>query len=203
MVRRQLVGRGITDPRVLAVMGSVPRDAFVPAHLVDRAYADGPLPIGHQQTISQPFIVALMTQAARLHRRDRVLEIGTGSGYQTAILARLAGHVWTVERIAHLSGGARAILEQLHIGNVTYIVADGARGYPPAAPYDAIVAAAAAPHPPPDLLAQLADGGRFVIPIGDRDLQQLTIVTRRGRSLETVEAGACRFVPLLSEATFS
>ncbi len=202
MLRRHLAARDISDRRVLAAMAAVRREEFVPEHLRDHAYDDGPLPIGHEQTISQPYIVALMTQAARVTRRSLVLDVGTGSGYQTAILARLAKHVWSVERLAALSGQAKERLHRLGIENVTLVVGDGARGCPDAGPYHAIVVGAAAPNAPQALLEQLAEGGRLVIPIGDRALQDLTIIERRADGFRTTRAGACRFVPLLSDAAF-
>lgn len=204
MVRRHLASRDITDRRVLATMAFVPREAFVPAHLEPRAYDDGPLAIGHAQTISQPYVVALMTQAARLDRHSRVLEVGTGSGYQTAILAKLASHVWSVERIPELSGRAQQTLAGLGVTNVTYLEGDGALGFPDAAPYDAIVVAAAAPGPPGPLIEQLAPNGRLVIPVGDRDSQILTVFRKTPTGIQSVQtAGTCRFVPLVSPAAFS
>jgi protein-L-isoaspartate(D-aspartate) O-methyltransferase len=202
MVRRQLAARDISDRRVLAAMASVPRSAFVPPHLRDQAYADSPLPVGYDQTISQPYIVALMTQEARVNRHSVVLDVGTGTGYQTAILAMLTRHVWTIERIAPLSCEAEHRLQRLGFDNVTAVVGDGARGHPPGAPYDAIVVAAASPHPPPPLVDQLAVGGRLVIPIGDRALQDLTIVERTAAGYHERTAGACRFVPLVSSEAF-
>ena len=202
MVRRQLAARDITDRRVLAAMAAIPRDAFVPEHLRQHAFDDGPLPIGHDQTISQPYIVALMTQAARITRHSRVLDVGTGSGYQAAILAKLAAHVWTIERLQTLSDAARQQLSELGLSNVSFLIGDGAHGHAEAAPYDAIVVAAAAPVPPPALLEQLAHGGRLVIPIGDRALQDLTIIERVDDDFRTTHAGACRFVPLVSAVAF-
>lgn len=202
MVRRHLAARGISDRRVLAAMVAVPRERFVPPHLTEQAYDDAPLPIGHDQTISQPYIVALMTQAARLTRRSAVLEIGTGSGYHTAVLAHIARHVWSVERVAALSRDAERRLATLGIRNVTLLVGDGGLGYPAAAPYDAIVVAAAAPRPPQPLTDQLALGGRLVIPIGDRALQELVVVQRTADGLRTQHAGPCRFVPLVSSEGF-
>ncbi len=203
MVRRQLRARGITDRRVLAVMASVPREHFLPPALHHRAYADTPLPIGHDQTISQPYIVALMIQEARVGRRDAVLEVGTGTGYQTAVLARLVRYVWSVERLAPLSVVARERLAALGIDNVTLVIGDGALGYSVAAPYDAIIVAAAAPRPPAQLLAQLREGGRLVIPVGDEGLQHLTIFERTPTGLREHGAGPCRFVPLVSPEAFS
>lgn len=203
MVRRHLASRDITDLRVLATMARTPREQFVPPHLVGRAYEDGPLAIGFGQTISQPYIVALMTQRARMTRHARVLEIGTGSGYHTAILATIAAHVWTVERIPELAIDARDTLASLGIHNVTYVAGDGAEGFAEASPYDAIVVAAAAPRPPAPLVAQLAPGGRLVIPIGDRDLQILSIFLKDEAGLTTEHtAGSCRFVPLVSPHAF-
>ncbi len=202
MVRRQLATRDITDRRVLAAMAAVPRDVFVPEHLRQHAFDDGPLPIGHDQTISQPYIVALMTQVAQLTRRSRVLDVGTGSGYQTAVLAKLASHVWSIERLEPLSREAQRRLADIGFTNITYVVGDGGRGHEFARPYDAIIVAAAAPRPPKPLLDQLALGGRLVIPIGDRALQELTIVERTTDGYRTTRAGACRFVPLVSDEAF-
>lgn len=202
MVRRQLAARGIADRRVLAAMAAVPREHFVPEHLARHAYDDGPLPIGHDQTISQPYIVALMTEQAAVTRHSRVLDVGTGSGYQTAILAKLAKHVWTIERVPELACQAERRLHDLGITNVTFVVGDGAVGYQDAAPYEAIVVAAAAPRPPTPLLDQLAIGGRLVIPVGDRVLQELTVVEHRPGGLRTRHAGGCRFVPLISPEAF-
>ncbi len=202
MVRRQLAARDITDRRVLAAMASVPRAAFVPDHLQDQAYADTPLPVGYDQTISQPYIVALMTQEAQVTRRSVVLDVGTGTGYQTAILAKLAHHVWTVERLAPLAREAEWRLANLRVENVTVIIGDGALGHPEGAPYDAIVVAAAAPKPPEALLHQLAVDGRLVIPLGDRALQDLTTVERTASGYRHHTAGPCRFVPLVSSEAF-
>lgn len=203
MVRRQLAARDIQDRRVLAAMASVPRECFVPPHLRDQAYADSPLPVGHVQTISQPYIVALMTQEAGLDRHARVLDVGTGTGYQAAILAKIAYHVWTIERIVELAREAEARLANLGVRNVTSLVGDGAMGHAEAAPYDAIVVAAAAPEPPTALLEQLAVQGRLVIPLGDRALQELTVVERTATGFRHHMAGACRFVPLVSSEAFS
>jgi protein-L-isoaspartate(D-aspartate) O-methyltransferase len=203
MLRHHLADRGISDRRVLAAMGAVPREHFVPADLRAHAYDDGPLPIGHDQTISQPYIVALMTQEARLGRGATVLDIGTGSGYQAAVAARIAKHVWSVERLDSLSGAAATRLATLGIRNVSLVVGDGAAGWPPHAPYDAIIVAAAAPNVPEQLLEQLSVHGRLIIPIGDRALQDLTVIERTPRGLRTTRAGACRFVPLVSRAAFT
>ncbi|HEX9728334.1 MAG TPA: protein-L-isoaspartate(D-aspartate) O-methyltransferase [Gemmatimonadales bacterium] len=203
MVRRHLAKRGITDRRVLAAMTRVPREAFLDPAQEPVAYADAPLSIGCGQTISQPYIVALMTEAAGIRHPTRVLEIGTGSGYHTAILAHLAGHVWSVERHDVLARAATRHLHDIGCHNVTIVVGDGASGYPTAAPYDAIVVSAAAPEPPPALVAQLADAGRLVIPLGDRTLQMLTVVTRTADGIRRREVCACRFVPLVSPVAFA
>lgn len=202
MVRHQIHRRGVTDRRVLAAMGSVPREAFVPATLRRRAYADAPLPIGNGQTISQPFMVAVMTEAMGMNRRSRVLEIGTGSGYQTAVLAKIAEYVWTIERFDDLLGRAKRRLAQLGVSNVTLIHGDGAAGHSSAAPFDAILVTAAAPTPPPQLLDQLSPRGRLVIPVGDLALQQLMIYERNPTGFSKHAVTPCRFVPLVSPHAF-
>ena len=200
---RQLEARGITDRRVLATLATIPREHFVPEHLMDQACADAALPTAHGQSISQPFIVALMTQEAGVSRKSRVLDVGTGTGYHAAILARLAGHVWTIERVPQLSAAAARRLAEVGIRNFTPIVGDGARGHATAAPYDAILVAAAAPAPPQALIDQLGPSGRLVIPVGDLAEQELMIYQRRGGRLESRTAGPCRFVPLLSPDAFT
>lgn len=202
MVRYDLRDRGISDRRVLAAMAWVPRHRFVPLELVGQAYDDGPLPVAAGQTISQPFIVALMTQEARITRLSHVLEIGTGTGYHTAVLAKLARHVWSVERIKVLSDEAGQRLRDLGLRNVTLAVGDGADGCPEAAPFDAIIVTAAAPAAPAPLIRQLALDGRMVIPIGDPDLQDLMIFHRTAAGLRQTDAGKCRFVPFVSDNTF-
>lgn len=202
MVRQQLVAHGIRDCRVLAAMASVPREHFVSPELLDQAYADMPLPASHGQTISQPYIVAVMTREARIHRRSDVLEVGTGTGYHTAVLAKLARQVWTLERVPELSDQARLRLAALRVRNVVFIVGDGAVGYAAGAPYDAIIVAAAAPAPPARLLNQLDLDGRLVIPIGDRASQELMVYHRTAAGYGERSAGACRFVPLVSPAAF-
>ena len=198
MVERDLRQRGIGDPRVLAAMATVPRERFVaPASRAD-AYADRPLPIGDAQTISQPYMVALMCQVARIAPTDRVLEIGTGSGYHAAVLAALARHVWSIERIGRLAREARGRLRDLDVDTVTVIEGNGWYGYADAAPYDVIVVAAATPTVPPALTDQLAEGGRLVIPLGEPDRQDLTVLTRAGTSFERHSAGGCRFVPFIA-----
>ena len=204
MVRQHLASRDITNRRVLATMAFTPREVFVPPHLERQAYHDGPLTIGYGQTISQPYVVALMTQVAELNRHDRVLEVGTGSGYQTAILAKLASHVWSIERIPELLQRAQETLADLGITNVTYVEGDGALGCPDAAPFDAIVVAAAAPHAPEPLIEQLHTDSRLVIPVGDRDLQILTVFQKTATGAKSVRtAGTFRFVPLVSPSAFS
>lgn len=203
MVRKQIANRGIADRRVLAAMASIPRDRFVPDDQKQFAYADRPLPIGQNQTISQPYIVALMAEQAALNRHSRVLEIGAGSGYAAAVFARIAKHVWTIERLTALAEEASRRFDALGLDNVTTIVGDGAIGLPEAAPYDAIIVAAAAPHTPAALRDQLAVGGRLVIPVGDRAFQDLLVIRRTASGYTEHSAGACRFVPLVSPEAFN
>jgi len=196
VLRRQ----GVHDERVLAAIRAVPREAFVPSKHREQAYENIPLPIGAGQTISQPLVVGLMTQALRLDGDERVLEVGTGSGYQAAVLSRLAAWVVSVERIAELAERARRTLEHLQCRNVEVHVSNGSLGWPAGAPYNGIIVTAAAPAVPPALVQQLADGGRLVLPVGSRTAQDLLQVTRRGDSTETRNLGPVRFVPLLGEA---
>jgi protein-L-isoaspartate(D-aspartate) O-methyltransferase len=199
MVERQLKPRGIKSEEVLSAFMSVPRHRFVGAALRHSAYADHPLPIGEGQTISQPYMVALMTQCLGLRPSDRVLEIGTGSGYQTAILATMAAHVFTVERIPSLTKKAEEILGELGYNNVRFLVGDGTTGWPEEAPFDGIVVTAGAPRIPEPLVEQLAEGGRLVIPVGGGWSQDLTVVRKvEGRVEENYVCG-CVFVPLLGE----
>lgn len=203
MVAEQLRARRIRDERLLAVMGEIPRHRFVPPELVSRAYEDSPLPIGEDQTISQPFIVAEMTQALSLGGTEKVLEIGTGSGYQTAILCRLAGTVVTVERLESLSRAARAKLADLGLENVRFRVGDGTLGAPDEAPFDRVIVTAAAPDVPEPLFEQMGEDAIMVIPIGGRWEQELVVV-RKERGIPRREyLGGCRFVPLLGERGFS
>jgi protein-L-isoaspartate(D-aspartate) O-methyltransferase len=199
MVASQLAARGVRNPRVLEAMRRVPRHLFVPTASSDLAYSDCALPIGEAQTISQPYMVAAMTEAMALEGGERVLEVGTGSGYQAAVVAELAREVFTIERNETLAAVAAARLAALGCPSVHVILGDGTRGYPAAAPYDAIVVTAGAPHVPEALKAQLADGGRLVIPIGSRDHQELTILTRRGDSFSEVARETCLFVPLVGD----
>jgi protein-L-isoaspartate(D-aspartate) O-methyltransferase len=194
MVEEQLVRRGISDARVLDAMRRVPRHLFVEEALRDRAYGDHPLPIGEQQTISQPYIVALMTSLLRLTGQEKVLEIGTGSGYQTAILALLARRVCSVERLATLATRARALLESLDFTNVWVRVGDGTLGWPDEAPFDRILVAAGTPSVPAPLFEQLAEGGRMVVPVGDTTNQTLTLVEKIDGSMCTSAHGECTFV---------
>lgn len=202
--RRRLVAgeqdRGITDPLVVAAMGAVPREAFVAPGRRRAAYEERPLPIGEGQTISQPYVVALMTQALELTGTERVLEVGTGSGYQAAVLAAIVPRVVTVERRPALAAQARVTLDQLGVEGVEVHVGDGTRGWPPDAPYDAIVVTAGGPEVPPALVDQLAPGGRLVVPVGGRGAQRLVRVRRAADgSLATEDLGGVAFVPLVGE----
>ncbi len=202
MVDSQLRSRGIRDERVLKAMEKIPRHLFVDEGLRDQAYSDGPLPIGENQTISQPYIVALMTEALALTGRDKVLEIGTGSGYQTAVLAELAERVLSIERIAFLATRARKLIESLNYFNVAIRVGDGTLGWQDEAPFDGILVTAGSPDIPRTFVEQLAVGGRLVIPVGDRNSQQLIRVIRRSediRDLKKEDFGGCRFVNLIGE----
>jgi protein-L-isoaspartate(D-aspartate) O-methyltransferase len=202
MVDLQIARRGILDARVLAAMRQVPRHLFVPPAQAEQAYDDRALPIGEGQTISQPYMVGIMTAALELRSTDRILEIGTGSGYQAAILSILAREVVTVERRSDLAAVAAARLAELGYDNVQVVVADGSAGYAAGAPYDAILVTAAAPSVPSPLKAQLADGGRLVVPVGPRDLQKLKLVRRVGSDYVEREGEGCVFVPLLGEHGF-
>lgn len=199
MVDTQIEARGISDPRVLAAMRRVPRHLFVPQGLWDQAYNDYPLPIGEDQTISQPYIVALMTEALELKETDRVLEIGTGSGYQAAILAELAAVVYTIDRLAPLTASAGTVLESLGYKNLHLRAGDGTLGWPEDAPYDAILVTAGAPQVPRPLVEQLALGARLVIPVGDRFSQTLTRVRQAKDGVHYDYLGGCRFVKLIGK----
>lgn len=198
MVESQLRARGITDQRVLDAMWRVPRHAFVPESYRRQAYEDHPLPIGEGQTISQPYIVASMLQALALRPTDKALEIGTGSGYVTALLAELAAQVISIERQPSLAAEASRTLDALGYKNVKVIVGDGTQGYLAEAPYDAITVAAATPVLPPALLAQLGEGGRMIIPVGPPENQQLQLIRMRDGEPEIYLREACRFVPLIA-----
>jgi len=199
MVSTQIEGRGIHDYRVLEAMRKVPRHLFVGEALQDQAYGDFPLPIGEGQTISQPYIVAEMTQALELTKDDRVLEIGTGSGYQTAILAELAFRVYTIERVRGLFIRARKLLDQLGYHNVIAKCSDGTLGWPDESPFDAIIVTAGAPEVQEKLVQQLIIGGRTVIPVGDRFSQTLLKIRRDEDGVHTNDLGGCRFVKLIGE----
>ncbi len=199
MVAEQLVPRGIRDPLVLEAMGRVPRHRFVPEGMAQEAYDDRPLHIGLEQTISQPYMVAWMTEALELTGGEKTLEIGTGSGYQAAVLAELSSRVYTVERLKELQDRARMILDELGYDNIFYHVSNGTLGWPENAPYNAIMVTAGAPRVPDPLLEQLADGGRLLIPLGDRYSQMLTKLTRQGKRLTKENLGGCRFVALTGE----
>jgi protein-L-isoaspartate(D-aspartate) O-methyltransferase len=197
MVQTQIAARGVKDTRVLDAMRRIPRHRFVPPSARERAYGDYPAPIGYGQTISQPYMVALMTEMLELTPRDRVLEIGTGSAYQAAILSQLAAEVVSVERNEPLADRARTLLEELGCANVTVITGDGTLGYPERAPYDAIIVTAGGPAVPESLKKQLAVGGRLVCPVGSRDVQELITVRRTPERLDEETGISCVFVPLV------
>ena len=202
MVVEQLERRGIKDSRVLAAMRSVERDRFIPAEYAEHAYDDGPLPIGSSQTISQPYIVALMSEVAALNGTERVLEIGTGSGYQAAVLSRLAAKVYSIETIPSLHEHARMALNAMGFHNVHLRSGDGSLGWPEAAPFDAVLATAAMPGIARPLLEQLGPGGRLVAPIGEEDLQTLVRVQRINGSWQEEYFGECRFVRMTGKHGF-
>ena len=199
MVEMQIAARGVSDERVLAAMRKIPRHLFIPGDVRGSAYGDYPLPIGHGQTISQPYIVAMMTSLLQIRPDDRVLEIGAGSGYQAAILGILAREVISIERIPEVAHLAQKNLTTSGITNVRVVVGDGTLGYPEGSPYDGILITAATPSIPPPLIDQLAEGGRLVAPVGSRDLQDLIRLTRKGHDLVRESFGGVVFVPLLGE----
>jgi protein-L-isoaspartate(D-aspartate) O-methyltransferase len=211
MVERQLRRRGIRDERALEAMAAIPRERFVPEAYARRTYADSALPIGHDQTISQPWIVAAICQAMALTGSERVLEVGTGSGYSAAVIALLAREVITIERVPELAERARATLLDLGIANVEVVLGDGSAGVPDRAPFDAIAVHATAPGPPPTLIGQLAIGGRLVVPIASRRADMLTVFRRLGETVDLMTGeglerdviGPCRFVPLIGTEGFS
>lgn len=196
MVAEQIAQRGVRDPRLLAAIQAVPRHCFVPPDHLTWAYADGPLPIGFGQTISQPYIVALMTDALQLTGSERVLEVGTGSGYQAAVLGQMAAQVHTVEFIPELAAQAEKVLKELGYTNIQVHSGDGSLGWPEAAPYNAILVTAAAPRVPQPLLEQLAESGRLVLPVGSQGFQQLEIWERRGGKYEYEPGIPVAFVPM-------
>jgi protein-L-isoaspartate(D-aspartate) O-methyltransferase len=199
MVERQIAARGIHDPRVLAAMLEIPRHLFIPPSYGRAAYDDNPLPIGNGQTISQPYIVALMTELLHPKETDNVLEIGAGSGYQAAIISRLVRRLTTIERIKTVANLARTNLNSIGIDNVMVIEGDGTLGYPGNAPYDGIIITAATPTIPQPLIEQLADGGTLVAPVGGRDIQDLITLHKQGRSIIQESRGGVRFVPLIGQ----
>jgi len=199
MVEEQLVARGVKDPRVLVAMRRVPRHLFVDEGLRDRAYGDHPLPLGEGQTISQPFIVGKMTELLRLSGTEKALEIGTGSGYQAAVLAELCARVCTIERIPKMAQRARETLERLGYTNVWVRVANGTLGWPDEAPFDRILVTAGGPSVPPPLFEQLAEGGCMVIPVGDAASQVLKVIEKRGGEMRTTEDSGCVFVKLVGK----
>ncbi len=203
MVQQQIEMRGITDPDVLAAMRTVPRHLFVSDALKDQAYGDFPLPIGEQQTISQPFIVAEMTQALEIGKDDRVLEIGTGSGYQAAVLAQIAYRVYTIERIRSLYVQTRSLLDRLKYHNVIMRCSDGTMGWKDESPFDAIIVTAGSPRIPESLVEQLAGGGRMVVPVGDQHAQDLIKITRDSEGTHQTSLGGCRFVKLVGKQGWS
>lgn len=199
MVQEQLKSRGISSSRVLEAFRKVPRHLFIEDGLIYQAYSDYPLPIAEGQTISQPFIVALMTQHLDVHPDDVVLEVGTGSGYQAAILAELCSKVYSIERFGAIASKTRKLLDALGYHNVMIMVGDGTRGYAEKAPYDGIIVTAAAPHVPDTFRQQMKDGGRLLIPVGDEHVQTLMKITRQGNTFTDESLGGCRFVKLIGE----
>jgi protein-L-isoaspartate(D-aspartate) O-methyltransferase len=199
MVDEQLVRRGITDPRVIAAMRTIPRHLFVEEALRERAYGDHPLPIGEEQTISQPYIVALMTSLLQLAPHHKVLDVGTGSGYQAAVLAEIARRVCSIERLPRLAQRARALLEDLGYRNVWVRVGNGTLGWPDEAPFDRVIVAAGGPIVPAPLFEQLTEGGRMVLPLGDEMGQVLTVVEKAGGQMLRSEHGDCKFVKLVGK----
>ena len=203
MVDAQLRRRGIHDERVLRAMEIVPRHEFVPWQLQREAYQDSPVPIGEGQTISQPYIVAHMLEALRLSPEDRVLEVGTGTGYEAAVMSRIVREVYTIERFPSLAEAAKKIFDRLGYTNIHVVIGDGSRGYADAAPYDAIIVAAAAPRVPDALVEQLKDGGRAIVPVGEADLQQLRLISKNDGAIQRKTLDACRFVPLVGEEGYA
>lgn len=202
MVEEQIIARGVKDAEVIAAMMNVPRHKFVPAELKNYAYSDQPLPIGHEQTISQPYIVAYMTEQLQLKSTHTVLEIGTGSGYQAAVLAEIVSEVISIEIVEPLALQAQALLHQLSYKKITVIAGDGYQGYPNKAPYDAIIVTAAPNHIPPALVSQLKNGGRMIIPVGEEEsIQQLMLIEKRGKNIVEKRLIPVRFVPFTGKAT--
>lgn len=202
MVETQLLRRGIRDPRVLSAFERVPRHLFVSEMKADQAYEDHPLDIAQAQTTSQPYMIATMLEAAEIEPADKVLEVGTGSGYQTALLAELAAEVFSIERFPALADAAQHVLAGMNYANIVITVGDGTMGLREHAPFNAIVVSAAAPHIPEALRLQMADGGRLVVPVGDADDQWLQVVRREGQTFGTRSVCGCKFVPLVGEQGF-
>jgi protein-L-isoaspartate(D-aspartate) O-methyltransferase len=200
MVKQQIIMRGVSDPRVLGALGKVPREQFVPESLRDLSYTDQPLPIGYDQTISQPFIVAFMTDKLQVKPGDRVLEIGTGSGYQAAVLAEMGAKVYTIEIVESLGKRAAATLQRLGYKNVAVKIADGYKGWPEHAPFDAVIVTCAPDHVPPPLLEQTKEGGRIVIPLGAPNNQELYLLEKKNGRLERRAVLPVRFVPMTGAA---
>jgi protein-L-isoaspartate(D-aspartate) O-methyltransferase len=199
MVRNQIIARGVTDSQVVEAMQKVERHLFIPSEYIQRAYADGPLPIGYGQTISQPYIVAYMTEVLKLEPEDRVLEIGTGSGYQAAVLAEICDSVYTIEVVPQLGEHARATLKVLGYENVVVKIGDGYKGWNEHAPFDAIIVTCSPTHIPPLLEEQLAEGGRMIIPVGEKYVQQLVYLTKRKGKLHRKAVLSVLFVPMVDE----
>ena len=197
MVQEQIIKRGINDAAVIKAMQKVPRHKFIDENFLSQVYEDHPLPIGDGQTISQPYMVALMTQSLELKGGERVLEVGTGSGYQAAILAEIAGEVYSIERFADLARKAEGILSELNYSNVKIKIDDGTAGWSEAAPFDGIIVTAGAPDVPPSLVRQLADGGKLVIPVGGKFMQTLSVLKKEGGKLRQKDICGCVFVPLV------
>ncbi len=202
MIKNDLMGRDITDPDVLRIMDQIPREQFVPPKLKSQAYADGPLSIGQGQTISQPYIVALMTQQLRLKSNMEVLEIGTGSGYQTAVLSSLTAKVYTIERYAQLSDSAKDILDRLGFDNIEYLLGDGSCGWPRKRLFERIIVTATVPKIPDPLAEQLSEDGIMVIPVGTGGIQELLMCRKKNQKLQTINICDCRFVKLIGKYGF-
>jgi len=202
MLKNHLQARGINDPAVLQAMAEIPREEFIPEHLKSRAYADAPLPIGLGQTISQPYIVALMTQSLKLNKSSEVLELGTGSGYQTAILASIAKKVYTIERLNQLSESAQCILDRLGFKNIEFCIGDGSAGWPEQKLFDRIIITAAVPDIPSPLIDQLTDTGILVAPVGNKFEQDLIVCTKKQNELKCESVCPCRFVKLIGKHSF-
>lgn len=199
MIDSQLKSRGISSLEVLRAMSVVPREKFVSSEFIEAAYNDGPLSIGSGQTISQPYMVAMMTEALMLRKNDKVLEIGTGSGYQAAVLQEISSHIYSIERIRSLAENAKALLGSLGYSEITIKIGDGTLGWPEEAPFDAIIVTSASPSVPETLMSQLADNGRMIIPVGSKNNQRIIRITRSGDNYSKEEMLSCIFVPLIGK----